>query len=267
MNAMKHLLLCCVTLLTAPWAASAQVTAKASFDYPPLKEAQNFVGPVARAKLPEGWPAEDHHIRISEVKFGRGAMTRWHRHGGSQYLFATGGQGRLEYFNAEGKVVGVPITGQTKVHTPGGTCHRHGSDGTTEVFSHVYVTLGDTYWDDCEREFSQGAPAKKAPDDTVLLTIFLRHDQTKNLEQIQAIQKKQGFFQQFPPTGVEIVSWHVVMGIGQVVTLKVPAAKLRDVNVALEKSAWGAFRTEFYPTYDLYPVIHTQLANPKRSGP
>jgi hypothetical protein len=52
-----------------------------------------------------------------------------------------------------------------------------------------------------------------------------------------------------------VVSWYVMMGIGQVVTLEVPASKLRDVNIALEKTAWKAFRTEFYPTYDLYPII------------
>jgi len=41
-----------------------------------------------------------------------------------------------------------------------------------------------------------------------------------------------------------------MMGIGQVVTLRVPASKVRDVNVALEKTAWKAYRTEFYLTYD-----------------
>jgi hypothetical protein len=41
-----------------------------------------------------------------------------------------------------------------------------------------------------------------------------------------------------------------MMGIGQVITLRVPADKLREVNLVLEKMAWGAFRTEFYPTYD-----------------
>jgi hypothetical protein len=58
-----------------------------------------------------------------------------------------------------------------------------------------------------------------------------------------------------------------MMGIGQVVILEVPAAKLRDVNVALEKTAWKAFRTEFYPTYDLYPVIKDRLANLAKRNP
>jgi hypothetical protein len=54
------------------------------------------------------------------------------------------------------------------------------------------------------------------------------------------------------------------MGVGQIVTLEVPAAKLREVNVALEKSAWKAFRTDFYPTYDYYPVVRDKLANKSR---
>ncbi len=109
------------------------------------------------------------------------------------------------------------------------------------------------------------AQTQPAAGDTILLTIFLKHDQSKNLAEIQAIQEKQGFYKQFPPAGTEIVSWHVVMGIGQVVTLKVPASKLRDVNVALERTAWGAFSTQYFPTYDLYPVIKGQLSNSKRA--
>ena len=64
-----------------------------------------------------------------------------------------------------------------------------------------------------------------------------------------------GFWKAFPPEGIEVVTWYVMMGIGQVVTLKVPAKRLRDVNLAIEKSAWGGFETEFYPTYDFRPVL------------
>ena len=45
-----------------------------------------------------------------------------------------------------------------------------------------------------------------------------------------------------------------MMGIGQVVTLRFPAARLREVNLAMEQRAWGAFDTEFYATYDFRPV-------------
>lgn len=87
-----------------------------------------------------------------------------------------------------------------------------------------------------------------------------------NLEEIQKIQEKQGFFKSFPPEGTTVVNWFVVMGIGQVVTLEVPAAKLRDVNVAVEKTGWKAFKSEYFPTYDLYPVIQSKLANKNKKA-
>lgn len=89
---------------------------------------------------------------------------------------------------------------------------------------------------------------------TFLLTIFLKHDQSKPLDEINAQLAKTGFRQKFPPPGIEVVSWYVMMGIGQVVTVRVPPERLREVNLSVEQSAWGAFRTEFYTTYDYKPV-------------
>ena len=40
------------------------------------------------------------------------------------------------------------------------------------------------------------------------------------------------------------------MGIGQVVTLRLPASRLREVDRIFKTMAWGAYRTEFYATYD-----------------
>lgn len=97
--------------------------------------------------------------------------------------------------------------------------------------------------------------------DAILLTVVLKHDQTMNVEEIQKIQEKQGFYKNFPPEGTSVVSWYVMMGLGQVVTLEVPASKLRSVNLAIEKTAWKAFKSEFYPTYDLYPVLRDKLVN------
>lgn len=91
-----------------------------------------------------------------------------------------------------------------------------------------------------------------------LLTIFLRHDQSKTLDEIEQQLKRTGFREKFPPSGVEVLSWYVMMGIGQVVTLRVPPEKLREVNLAIERGAWGAFRTEFYPTYDYKPIWQEQ---------
>jgi hypothetical protein len=92
--------------------------------------------------------------------------------------------------------------------------------------------------------------ATPAGDGTFLLTVFLKHDQSKTLPEINRELAKQGFYKAFPPPGVEVVSWYVMMGVGQVVTLRVPANRLREVNRVLEETAWGGYRTEFYPTYD-----------------
>jgi hypothetical protein len=91
--------------------------------------------------------------------------------------------------------------------------------------------------------------------DTILLTIFLRHDQSKTLSEINEHLDKTGFWKKFPPEGTEVVSWYVMMGIGQVVTLSVPPDKLRAVNLAIEQNAWGAYRSEFYATYDFQPIV------------
>jgi hypothetical protein len=85
-----------------------------------------------------------------------------------------------------------------------------------------------------------------------------RGRESKPLGEIRTELEKNGFFQKFPPAGTEVVSWYVMMGIGQVVTLRFPAERLRDVNLALEQSAWGAFRTDFYPTYDYKPIAEAE---------
>lgn len=102
-------------------------------------------------------------------------------------------------------------------------------------------------------------PATPAKDGTFLLTVILRHDQSKTLAQIKAHQEKTGFWNMFPPEGVKVVSWYAVMGVGQIITLRVPADKLRAVNLAVEYGAWGAFHSEFYPTYDLWPVMKRHI--------
>jgi hypothetical protein len=115
----------------------------------------------------------------------------------------------------------------------------------------------------CALAFASAANAQTAPaestapptaDNAVMLTVFLKHDQSRPLSELNAQLEKQGYYKAFPPAGVEVVSWYVVMGIGQVITLRLPASRLREVNRVLEDKAWGAYRTEFYPTYDYKAV-------------
>ena len=44
-----------------------------------------------------------------------------------------------------------------------------------------------------------------------------------------------------------------MMGIGQVMTLRFPSERLREINRLIEGEAWGGYRTEFYPTYSAGP--------------
>jgi hypothetical protein len=100
----------------------------------------------------------------------------------------------------------------------------------------------------------QVGSATATADNAVLLTAFLRHDQSRPLAELNEQLAKQGFYKAFPPPGIEVVSWNVVMGIGQIITLRLPATRLREINRVLEDTAWGAYRTEFYPTYDYKAV-------------
>jgi hypothetical protein len=101
---------------------------------------------------------------------------------------------------------------------------------------------------------SPAGTATAKVDNAVLLTVFLKHDQSRPLSELNAQLAKQGFYKAFPPPGIEVLDWHVVMGIGQIVVLRLPASRIREVNRVLEDTAWGAYRTEFYPTYDYKAV-------------
>lgn len=92
----------------------------------------------------------------------------------------------------------------------------------------------------------------------MMLTVVLRHDQSRTTPEIGAKLEAQGYLDAFPPPGVEVVSWYVMMGLGQVVTLRFPAERLREVNRAVEATAWGAFHTDMYATYDFATVAREQ---------
>lgn len=94
------------------------------------------------------------------------------------------------------------------------------------------------------------------------MTVILRHDPTKTQDEIQAHLEKTKFHETFPPKDVKIVSWTSVMGLGQVIVLDLPARSLPEVNMAFERGARGAFKTEFYPSYDLVPELEKLRGEP-----
>jgi hypothetical protein len=104
-------------------------------------------------------------------------------------------------------------------------------------------------------------------DGKIMLTVILRYNENKTIEDIDNHLAQTGFYKNFPPEGVEIVSYNIVMGIGHIITLRLPPDKLRDVNVAFERGVWSAFRTEFYPTYDYVHIFNDLKQNPPAAQP
>ncbi|NMY97527.1 hypothetical protein [Pseudomonas proteolytica] len=106
---------------------------------------------------------------------------------------------------------------------------------------------------------TQAASAPAATkDNVIMLTVFLKHDQSRPLSELRAQLARQEFYKVFPPEGVEVVSWNITMGIGQVIVLRLPASRLSAVNLALENTAWGPYRTEFFPTYDFKDIAQAE---------
>jgi hypothetical protein len=98
------------------------------------------------------------------------------------------------------------------------------------------------------------------------LTVVLKHHPGLVLDEVQARLKAAEWWDRFPVPGTRIVSWTVAMGLGQIVTLELPPELLGRVNVELERSAWGVFQTECYPTYDFVPVRERIIERVRAGG-
>lgn len=98
------------------------------------------------------------------------------------------------------------------------------------------------------------------------LTVVLRHHPGLVLDEVQARLKAAEWWDRFPVPGTRVVSWTVAMGLGQIVTLELPPQLLGRVNLELERSAWGVFQTECYPTYDFVPVRERIIERVRAGG-
>lgn len=97
-------------------------------------------------------------------------------------------------------------------------------------------------------------PPAPVSNDSVMVTIILKHQQDKNLPEIRRVLESQGFWDMFPPAEVRVVSWTIAMGLGHIIILQTPLGVVRRLNLALENGAWGAFDTEIFLTYDYRPI-------------
>jgi len=91
-------------------------------------------------------------------------------------------------------------------------------------------------------------------DEKLLVTVILRQDQSKTLDEIIEHTQKTGFYRDFPPEGSELVSWSLAMSYGFIIQLRLKPSALRNLNRFMEQKAWGAFRYEVYPSYDFEPI-------------
>ena len=109
---------------------------------------------------------------------------------------------------------------------------------------------------------SPGPPAVPAAiptKDSVLVTVVLKHQQNKNLQEIRRVLEAQGFWDMFPPEDSRVVSWTLAMGLGHVIVLQLPANAIRRLNLAIENGAWGAYDSEIYLSYDYHSIWREYL--------
>lgn len=61
--------------------------------------------------------------------------------------------------------------------------------------------------------------------DSIMVTILLKHQKDKNLKEINEKLADNKFNEIFPIMEVRVISWYVMMGIEQVVIIKMPVWK------------------------------------------
>lgn len=103
-------------------------------------------------------------------------------------------------------------------------------------------------------------PEVIATKDSVLVTIVLKHQQDKNLQEIRRVLEAQGFWDMFPPEDARVVSWTLAMGFGHVIVLQLPANAVRRLNLAIENGAWGAYDSEIYLSYDYKSIYEDYMS-------
>jgi hypothetical protein len=85
------------------------------------------------------------------------------------------------------------------------------------------------------------------------------------LDQVNEHLRQTGWYNKFPPDGVEIVFWYVMMGIVQVVTLPVPA-DLQEVNRVVEQKRLGRLSQGILPDLRLQARLGHHSTSSALSG-
>ncbi|MFN7326761.1 MAG: hypothetical protein ACK5SQ_09270 [Chitinophagales bacterium] len=90
--------------------------------------------------------------------------------------------------------------------------------------------------------------------DSVLVTVVLKYQQDKSFAELRRRLEAQGFWEVFPPKESRVVSWNVALGLGHLITLKLPSEAVRNLYLAISNGAWGAFNSEVFLSYEYLPI-------------
>ncbi len=102
-----------------------------------------------------------------------------------------------------------------------------------------------------------GEPAQtRERNPSTLLTLVLHQTKDQSVEEFQQQLRDNHFQQAFPPDGVEIVSWTGVVGMGYVITMRLPNYKVPEVRHAINARKWGDITPKLYSAYDFEPFWH-----------
>ena len=111
-----------------------------------------------------------------------------------------------------------------------------------------------------------GSPAEtRERNPATLLTLVLHQDKEQSVAQFKTQLENNGFQETFPPAGVEIVSWTGVLGLGHVITLRLPTYLVPDVRQAVDACEWGKIEPKLYSSYDFEPFWHDLGGQAKQS--
>ncbi len=105
----------------------------------PMNDLGHFTGPAASHPLHV--VLDPHPVRVSVVRFERGARNHWHRHSGGQLLHVVEGEGIVQSRGGEMR----RIAPGDSVSADPGEEHWHGA-GLDGPMSHIAVTIGEITW-------------------------------------------------------------------------------------------------------------------------
>ncbi|MFP4599834.1 MAG: hypothetical protein ACLFVJ_16365 [Persicimonas sp.] len=99
---------------------------------------------------------------------------------------------------------------------------------------------------------SSGHSQQSDPD--IRVTVVLHQEQNMTVEEIRATFEQNGFHEAFPPEDAVVESWQGVLDLGHVITLRLPAHRVPEVERAIDEREWGKIKPEVHASYDYRPL-------------